>query len=361
MAAPAHRDYLDGIRALAALWVVLSHLWIIPCGLHARDTWLGRLTNWTLYSHFAVDIFIVLSGFCLMLPVVRDGELRGGAWGFYGRRAWRLLPPYYAALALSVGALLGRQALRGMPLRVDVSALWTNLLLMQDLKPAGNIFNGPLWSIAVEARIYLLFPLLLWVLWRWGKRGVLLAAGLLGGAATVLLQRFHPEMALACPWYLGVFALGLCAGALSGERSRLGNRQRCGLMVFLCLAGVAALVHAHPVTARSGADFGAWLPVTDTVAGIGIAAALLLGSWAPGGAPWLSWRPLTTVGKFAYSIYLVHLPCLLVVNTLFSVYFPQFRQPLTHFYALALALPPTLGLCYLFHLAFERPFLRKRS
>jgi peptidoglycan/LPS O-acetylase OafA/YrhL len=46
------------------------------------------------YGHFAVAVFIVLSEFCLVLAVCRDGALGGGAFGFLHRRARRLLPPF---------------------------------------------------------------------------------------------------------------------------------------------------------------------------------------------------------------------------------------------------------------------------
>ena len=159
-----HRDYLDGLRALAALWVILSHIWIIPCGMAARESLVGRLTNWTLYSHFAVDIFIVLSGFCLILPVARDGKLKGGAIPFFLRRARRILPPFYAALVLSVGVALVIEALGRQPVQVSGLALLANVFLVQDLFQPLNIFNGPFWSIAVEWRIYFLFPLIVWAL-----------------------------------------------------------------------------------------------------------------------------------------------------------------------------------------------------
>ena len=140
--AAGHRDFLDGVRAIAALWVVLSHLWIIPFGMNAHDGWLGRLTNWTLYSHFAVDVFIVVSGFCLILPVARTGALEGGAWPFFRRRARRILPPFYAALVFSVAAVLAVQALGHHALSVDKPALLANIFLVQDLLPALNTLNG---------------------------------------------------------------------------------------------------------------------------------------------------------------------------------------------------------------------------
>ena len=73
--------YLDGLRALAALLVVFHHIFFIvqPSSLPTTPG-LGKSVQFLflLFGHDAVDIFIVLSGFCLMLPVVRgDGFLAG--------------------------------------------------------------------------------------------------------------------------------------------------------------------------------------------------------------------------------------------------------------------------------------------
>jgi peptidoglycan/LPS O-acetylase OafA/YrhL len=359
--ASGHRDFLDGVRALAALWVVLSHLWIIPCGMNARDNWLGRVTNWTLYSHFAVDVFIVLSGFCLILPVARSGELSGGALSFFLRRARRILPPFYAALFFSLIIFFVIQALGHQALQISRPALLANVFLMQDVLPSQNVFNGPFWSIAVEWRIYFLFPLMVAALPRCGRRGVLLFSALAGGAATVALLRWHPEMFLACPWYLLLFASGLCAGSLSAERPRRGEKAWCQLIGLLSLAGLVALVHAHPVTTHGGEAFASVMPVIDAVAGVGTAALLLLMSRSPHRFPLLSWKPLVLLGTFAYSIYLVHMPCLLLLNALVTAFLPDWHDPLHRVLVLALALPLVIGLARLFFLAFERPFIKRRT
>ncbi len=358
---PSHRDFLDGVRAVAALWVVLSHLWIVPFGLNAHGGWLGRATNWTLYSHFAVDVFIVLSGFCLVLPVARSGEITGGAVAFFKRRARRILPPFYAALAFSLAADLVIQTLGHQTLHLSKAAVLANVFLMQDILPSLNSINGPFWSIAVEWRIYFLFPVMVVLLRRYGRRGVLLLAAGAGGAATLSLLRWQPKMFLACPWYLGLFALGLCAGSLSAERPRRGEKARCQLAVVLSLTGLVVLVHAHPITAQGGGDFGAYLPVMDSVAGAGAAALLLQISRSPQRFCLLSWPPLVTLGTFAYSLYLVHMPCLLLGNALVTAYLPAWQNPLHRVLALALALPLIIGLARLFFLAFERPFLARRS
>jgi peptidoglycan/LPS O-acetylase OafA/YrhL len=90
-----HLDHLDEVRAAAALMVICTHAWLQvwnPDGRHVSR--LGSLIEWLVWGHFAVGLFIVISGFCLMLPVVRTGNvLRGGARSFISRRARRIVSP----------------------------------------------------------------------------------------------------------------------------------------------------------------------------------------------------------------------------------------------------------------------------
>src|SRR6201986_5480265 len=89
---------LDGVRGLAALYLV-----VYPVSLRAfpgypdaeAPFWVG----WFSYGRFAVLVFIVLSGFSLALAPARDGWRLDGIWDYARRRARRILPPYWAALA----------------------------------------------------------------------------------------------------------------------------------------------------------------------------------------------------------------------------------------------------------------------
>jgi peptidoglycan/LPS O-acetylase OafA/YrhL len=103
-------DYLDGMRGLAALYVVWFHIYLDAINTKSGIVQLPYLLHSIIevfMSHGAssVAIFIVLSGYCLMLPVARssDGKLRGGVIDYIKRRARRILPPYYAALFFSEG------------------------------------------------------------------------------------------------------------------------------------------------------------------------------------------------------------------------------------------------------------------
>jgi len=93
-------EFLDGLRGLAAFYVLLHHLYD-PFGIPRALTYPLSILR---FGHYAVGAFIVLSGYCLMLPIVRstDGKISGGTFHFFKRRAMRILPPYYAALILSL-------------------------------------------------------------------------------------------------------------------------------------------------------------------------------------------------------------------------------------------------------------------
>ena len=177
-----HIAFLDGLRALAALFVVLTHCvaYVQPQGV-PLPSWLRAVAVLTTFGHYAVDVFIVLSGFCLALPVVRgNGQLAGGALSFFGKRARRILPPYFFTLALSlllIWLAIGRSTgtLWDTCLPADDKGVLTHLFLVQDLARGENSkINYPLWSISVEWRIYFLFPLLVALRRRWGRPLLLL-------------------------------------------------------------------------------------------------------------------------------------------------------------------------------------------
>lgn len=66
-----HLGFLNGLRGLAVLYVLCYHARLTRLPELPQAGIAGWLTNGLLYGHLAVDVFIVLSGFCLMLIVAR--------------------------------------------------------------------------------------------------------------------------------------------------------------------------------------------------------------------------------------------------------------------------------------------------
>ena len=103
----SHLLHLDGIRGLTAFYVVLHHTcrnYWNPAHKNEFPFWLRRLVDFTSFGQAAVAIFIVLSGYCLMMPLLQSNTtvLRGGLVEYFKRRATRILPVYFAALGVTL-------------------------------------------------------------------------------------------------------------------------------------------------------------------------------------------------------------------------------------------------------------------
>jgi peptidoglycan/LPS O-acetylase OafA/YrhL len=115
------------------------------------------------YGHYSVAVFIVLSGFCLALPVALspDRQLRGGFGRYIRRRALRILPPYFAALFLFI-ALIAVTPLLQTPagtawdskIPMTKGAVLSHVALIHNVIPGLNYrIDGPMWSVATEWQI----------------------------------------------------------------------------------------------------------------------------------------------------------------------------------------------------------------
>jgi peptidoglycan/LPS O-acetylase OafA/YrhL len=308
------------------------------------------------YAHFAVDIFIVISGFCLFLPVVRAaGELRGGASRFFSRRALRILPPYYAAVAASIAALW----LRGQAKQftgANFATVWHHVLLVHDaLSPFA--LNSALWSVAVECHIYLLFPLLVLSWKRTGPVATFAWASLLAGGLYALLLRF-PSYRVITPQYLVLFMLGMLGAAIyTSPRWEQAKKLPWGVFAAVLIPGMMAVHHYAPPRLVD-----TYLGVEDVFVGLGAMSLLLAGSRPGIVARALSVKPLVFVGQFSYSIYLIHIPILeLLARFAASRFDVSSTSGVVKLLGMgALVAVATAG-AYVFYLAFERPVVRMLS
>ena len=360
-------DFLDGIRGLMALWVALGHgfqdyVHVAGVAMGNRNYLQQPIFQQAFYAHFAVDTFIVLSGFCLMLPVIRSGTLTlSGGWKtFFQRRARRILPPYYAALAIAIGLSvlrwwIGHPSGEATAIRqVDLTrgAILSHLFLVQNLNSLWERgIDGPLWSVATEWQIYFLFPLLL-ILRRRLPVAPFVALALAAGYA---LYRFTPYGGTINSWYLGLFALGMVAAEkalLSPVRT--GERSPSPWIAAMPI-GLFGLVCLFMAT-------GFWKPEAmwwfDALWGLMIASMLWLcvrsAHLAPAARRILEWPPLVALGVFSYSFYLIHAPLMNVVVTLLL---PRRWPPIIDAGIFLAAFPIVVWLSYRFHRRFERPFM----
>lgn len=166
---------LDGWRAIAILMVLCAHGSLSFFRLNGPH-YSGRFQGWGLHGIFGVDIFFAISGFLICTRLLREqgGTGRIDLRSFYIRRAFRILPPYLAYLAIiSLAALSGA-------IIVTRSELIASLLFVRNYLPAIHTrdigwYTGHFWSLAVEEHFYLIWPAVLLI----ARRRRALMAGLL--------------------------------------------------------------------------------------------------------------------------------------------------------------------------------------
>jgi peptidoglycan/LPS O-acetylase OafA/YrhL len=309
---PAHGRlaFVDGLRGIAALVVTIGHtVLMVPPDRPILDffhtDFEHRLVWPFLFGTQMVFLFIMLSGFGLYWSEenrIASGYSATSLRVFVARRAWRILPTYYVALALGLVVVH-----LGGPWLVDVSAsymmsgpvtpggLLSHLVLGHNMSPGWtHQVNPPLWSIAFEVQLYLLFPLLVLIGTRWNPY---LGASLLIVALEVINQ-VSPVPVFGLFFYF-------CAGVMVAHATR---RHRLPRGVFLAIGVTGMLAGAT----RSAA-------LTEGVRGQLLWAAafscLLVGlvGAREGRFNVPTWRSTVWVGHRSYSLYATHFPVLLVV------------------------------------------------
>ncbi len=359
-----HLNWLDGMRGIAALYVIFHHIaWQLP---HPNNGLLAKLFwNSFMDGHRAVDTFIVLSGFCLMIPVSRaGGVLNGGVGRFFKRRAIRILPTYYAAMAVSlllIFTIIGDKTSTWWDhsLPVGWKDVLVHVLLIQDLFQGMNsTINHVFWSISVEWHIYFLFPILIIAARRFGIVWSTIATVALSYLVYILLYCFtnvNTGYSGSSPFYVGLFALGMlaCDLTMGKLKDRPINPQLVSVITVLCLFVAYGTQHIHVL--------GTYVPwqLAVLLSGIGSAGIMLLlgrGHW-----PWLktffSSKIPVWLGIFGYSLYLFHAPMIQVLWL--YVVKPLNLSPAHQMLALAALSPLIVAFCYGCYLLFERPIVRK--
>lgn len=372
-------DYLDGLRGLAALWVVLSHFSAFVVPDLTRLPWPYVLVLSGLHhARMAVVVFLVLSGYCLALPQASGKAFQFVSW--MKRRWLRIMPPYLAALLLSLAVTFPHKASATVfhfgPVTWHHSPAYLrdavgHLLMLHDLWFARfpwdqNGTNAALWSIPVEFHLYLFFPLLL-LAWRQGGivrtalSGLALSWALNYLAQTTLLGEVNfAGMTLL---YLGFFTLGMMAAMITHSHSPESARLR--RLPWGCVSALSLLAGSL-VCGFKGWDW--YMGNADTVAlffAVSAAAFLVWQHGQPQGVSsrWLSHPQLVALGAFSYSVYLIHIPVILVYcHILACVNGAHPLGPILQLWlAVVVGLPLILAASYVFHLIFERPFLVRRG
>ncbi|HEX9046998.1 MAG TPA: acyltransferase, partial [Verrucomicrobiae bacterium] len=322
-----HVDFLDHVRGLAILGVIMVH----TLGVFWGDASLGWKT-WHAdfsvpFSHLlvlpfsfgwaGVSMFFVVSGFCIHMSYVQNPNWQK----FFLRRFFRIYPPYFFAV-LFFGLLIPWTSV-GCTLLHKAWEIGTHLTLIHNFHDYSiGIINPNFWSIAVEAQLYLLYPLMLFVVSRFGwKKGLIGIAVVEAGCRVAACA--YPVVTGTAPvgWWQGIpnthdsflgfplmywfsWSLGaLIADAyIKGRPIPFTNHS----MVFW----TAMAFGSYFIKYLSSFSFTFFALLTATMI-----AKLLRRDYFETLPPVLS-KPLRTIGVLSYSLYLLHGPFLYYVPTL---------------------------------------------
>ena len=356
-AAPArHIQSVDGLRGLACLAVVTCH-----CYFHASGfQWPLGLPRLLWRGYLGVEVFFVLSGFCLAYPMFSRAD-RPDDWKLYARkRAQRILPAYWAALLLFGLVSFGIHHYHVQPFASS------GFLVLPSVRQflyafflIGVWFNTSFWTLTVEARWYILFPFLMKIHRRFKGTG-LLAVTCCVSLVYALIQRRSGGAKLdflvgPLPLFLPLFALGINSAHWITRKDALAQRLlspglcRCGLLCSVVLTLLVIPADATETTSYTRIVLGGFLALF----------LLLTALRDPLGQRILAWKPLAGVGAISYSLYLIHYP---LIELMAQITKPRHWSPLTQFcfyegFMAALC----IGCAYLFYQLAERPFLFQKQ
>jgi peptidoglycan/LPS O-acetylase OafA/YrhL/lysophospholipase L1-like esterase len=319
---PPRYPAIDGLRGLAILSVVAYHSGLYENGI------------------FGVDVFFTLSGFLITLTLVRrTGPRPAPALRvFYAHRAKRILPALYltlagvAALVFTVGSMsdVVRASQQGVASLFYV-ANWEQVLR------ANTYWNGlglasplsQMWSLSITEQFYLVWPpVLILTLGAQGRRSARRTLGLalaLAGAMTVASTVWTLVLFDGANFdriYLGTdtHASGLLLGCVAAllfvlvserqVRTTL-NRTPGAVRHSAVVAGPVAVAVLVTMSVLTPGYQEPWLYPWGLLAAAGLTCVITVCSTIDGPLTrLLAWRPLGTVGRASYTIFLIHMPTL---------------------------------------------------
>jgi peptidoglycan/LPS O-acetylase OafA/YrhL len=388
-----HLGFIDALRALAALYVVVGHAFYeldpYQKDLMAAYPKVEKVITFLSialfrYGHFAVAVFIVISGFCLMLPLARNDKVQMESIGrFIGRRAWRILPPYYVALAISLTLMIIVPGMNNVfdgewANAIPAFQTWTiisHLLLFHHWSDQWIVkIDPPLWSIGVEWQMYFLMPLFfLPLLKKFGRIKMILITAILG----IVLTYVRVGWLTKWPSYfhfIALFAAGMATAQIcfspSAECRRLRQHlpgSQCFLVLFVLVAALIGFQtrkswQAIPFIHFLGTISWNHLWLMEYLVAACFCSLLISICQEVQLKPvrWikriLHWVPLVFIGHFSYSLYLIHDPILRLVCTAGEHF--HFNALSQYIVLFTFGVPFAIFCGYLLYLAVERHFIQ---
>lgn len=354
---------IDALRGIAALSIAVAHVSgnLVVTFEQMKDSLVDILFFPFSVGIARVYLFFLISGFCIHLRWCKAKAAGGDAAGaldflpFWKRRFWRLYPTYLIALLIYIllDLALGK-------LVFDRFFLWdffSHVFLIHNFDARTVYsFNGQFWTLAIEEQLYLAYFLLIWLRIKFGwtvalsvcllaRVGWFLFVPVVFSLTGVKVPAVESSVGTWILWAAGALSVEYAMGIV--RLPRWTASFKVGLIaVAVCslwyVYGFLALVDTPSLTGKIW-----WLTAQPMwgVAFFFVINAFIslenrdLKAWQTFSLKFFAW-----FGIFAYSIYLM---CEFVVRVL----------PAAHWTLRALL---TVGIAYVFHRLFERPFMNRK-
>jgi peptidoglycan/LPS O-acetylase OafA/YrhL len=356
---------VDGLRALAVFGVVWAHVWSFGCG---APSWsVGKIGTLNLDLNRAisvigtgVDLFFVISGFCMYLIYAsKQTKFTWSAYGTFLKKRWlRIAPAFY--ISASVCAMY--VALSGNPFpyislvkHITFTHIWFG---NEDLA-------APFWSLATEWHFYLVLPLLIWLsnclgFWKTAIASMTLSVGFRFWVYTssVDVQAFWINQ---LPNRLVEFILGLCVAKLYISKTvppRL-LQSEIGFVVAASVAYLGRLLMLSEIVTMMGSAGYIFKVMAEPILSLGY--SLILWNVISSKSIFrklLSHQMLQQLGIYSYSLYLWHWYPSIWIAQWFVTNFG--KTVLVQNVALLVSLVLLIPLSFISYHFLEAPYFRKQ-
>ncbi|MDC1292885.1 acyltransferase [Amylibacter sp.] len=289
-----YRAEIDGLRALAVVPVILFH------------------AGFELFSggFVGVDVFFVISGYLITTILIEDLEnQRFSLVKFYERRARRILPALFFVMFVCIPFawmwMLPSQMKDFSQSLVAVSLFASNVLFWLE----SGYFDAaaeekPLlhtWSLAVEEQYYVLFPIFLFLAWRYGKNRVFWMIVAMASISLLLSEWGWRNKEIANFYLAPTRAWELFAGSIAAFIVQKNGVQKNNFLALLGLAAITFSIFAYDESTPFPSVY-ALVPV------LGVVLLVLYANKETIAAKLLSTRAFVGIGLISYSAYLWHQP-----------------------------------------------------
>lgn len=369
---------IDILRGLAVLAVVMNHTPHYAMGGFRENPWFFPALLMD-YGYLGVSLFVLISGFCIhrraAIKATTTGQYSLNWIDFWKKRFWRLYPPYFVAMLLSIVCscmLLDNRSDLLKSIAPDTAA---HLLLVHNLteRYAGGLGNAAFWSLGMEEQLYLFYFLLFLMISRKSQLFGTLVAAITTVIWRVSTTTLSPVSGLGCwglwpfqfwlHWSLGAVAVDAYFGNIRLPRW-CSSLKACVVASSIgMLSNTLTFIFFNKTSLASRIDLNAWSGHTQVISNVGelgfaVAFFCLLNWFIRADKNHFVIRNglsqfFAVIGKISYSIYLVHLPVIFALQK----YLPFGNSPTDWILRMLIYVSFALTAGAFFYVAVERWFL----